>query len=132
MPGFDPRQFLELADDLSAPVGTTEAALRTSVGRAYYAAFLVARDRLGAIPLLSPEDLYDRPDVHGKVVQTVKGKKSGLGDKLNKLRRLRQQADYVLSSDDSGYRPEYANWAKNSSDARTIAKSIITHLVNLS
>lgn len=42
---FDPVGFLQVARDLNANA-TNEAEWRTAVGRAYYALFIMARDRL--------------------------------------------------------------------------------------
>ncbi len=128
MPPFDPKQFLHLAETISVGTNPSEAEFRTSVGRAYYAVFLIARDRLFALGKL---DSIERPDLHLKVVAGVRNIKRQLGDQLDTLRRYRGQADYVLSAQDTRYQQRYGNWQENWSRAQVIAQQIHTHIQNL-
>ena len=89
---FDPRLFYLVAKSIGRG-NADEAALRTAVGRSYYAAFLVARDRMG----LSSEKVK----VHFKVESELKRRgKLALGQKLGQLKRLRVKADYRLATAD--------------------------------
>lgn len=90
---FDPLDFLKLAEELSASPGD-EAKLRTSIGRAYYSAFLKAREWLKPKSLKS----YNGPEAHKEVQDDLERyKERMLKDKLSKLRRRRNEADYNLS-----------------------------------
>ena len=113
---FDPIQFLQLAQNLANPA-TDEAKLRTAVGRAYYTAFLVARDKAR---------ITRRRAVHMKTSIALK-KMHGyrtLGDKLQKLSRLRGVADYQLIPLD----PAERDWEVNWSSASALASDIIPKL----
>lgn len=80
---FDPVDFLHLAKKL---ISGDEASLRTAVSRAYYASFLLARDRLG-LSLRAPE-------VHRKVIKRMYDRKPSIGNTLHLLRHNRNSADY--------------------------------------
>lgn len=129
MPPFDPKQFLHLAKTISAGTNSSEAEFRTSVGRAYYAVFLIARDRLFILGRL--DSIEEIPDLHSKVVKEVRSIKRPLGDKLDALRRIRVQADYVLSAQDTRYQQQYGDWQNNWSRTQVIAEQIHTHIQNL-
>ena len=131
MPPFNPVNFFEVAEAVSSKPNPSEAELRTSVGRAYYASFLVARDRLCEINVL-PEWGRDFDKIHDKVIEKVSSVKSGLGNNLRNLRRLRTQADYVLSEEYPNYRHEYASWTQNWENANRLSSNLITHLPTLS
>ena len=64
-----------------------EIQLRTAINRAYYGAFLTARDRAG---------INDKSGkVHIRVAKHYRDSGNGVvGEKLNLLKRLRQKADY--------------------------------------
>ena len=113
---FDPVQFWQLGQDLATPA-TDEAKVRTAVGRVYYAAFLVARDKVG---------VTGRRAVHQKTSSALKkGRGSrALGDKLNTLFRLRGVADYQLVPSD----PAQRDWAANWKYASALASEIIPKL----
>jgi uncharacterized protein (UPF0332 family) len=85
---FDPLRFLSLARELSSG---DEARLRTSVSRAYYSSFLVARERLG----LTRERV---PEVHRTVIEELGARNRPAGVRLHRLRRMRNIADYDLST----------------------------------
>ncbi len=100
---FDWKQYLDLARHLSQPTtsdeGQREAMLRSSVSRAYYAAFCHARnycrDWLKFVPTNTADD-------HGRLRAFLKdGKRRGIALKLDQLRQWRNDADYTdsLTSD---------------------------------
>lgn len=111
---MDPREFLRIANQLAA--GTDEAALRTAVGRFYYAAFLVARDKLGLT--------HERTEVHVKVGRELKRRNRAAGDKLFRLKDLRVQADYHLSTPPR-------NWGATWTRASSIAAGLRTTLAGI-
>ncbi|MFQ6089637.1 MAG: hypothetical protein ACE5K0_12160 [Candidatus Methanofastidiosia archaeon] len=80
---FDPLDFFKLAKELA--VGD-EASIRTSIGRAYYASFLITRDKL--------ELELKIPEVHQKVVEILYKKYPSAANNLHQLRRLRNLSDY--------------------------------------
>jgi uncharacterized protein (UPF0332 family) len=92
---FDALDFLDLAKELKS--ATDEAKIRTSIGRAYYAAFLYAREWLRA----KGWSIYDNKDDHYRVLDGLKKYKGrALMDKMKSLRRdYRNEADYNLSMD---------------------------------
>jgi len=92
---FDWREYLELARYLAGMGGTLyspEAAYRSAVSRAYYAAFCWVRNyaaiKLGFKPQKSPDD-HRRLREHLKSQGYV-----GLASNLNKLREWRNNCDY--------------------------------------
>lgn len=112
---FDPREFLSVAAHL-AQVGD-EASLRTAVGRAYYASFLLARDKTG---------ITIGRDLHRQVIDAL-GLLPGCEDTaelLESLRRLRVRADYQLLPT----KPKQRNWSKNWQVAYILAQQIIPQL----
>ena len=82
---FDPIDFFHLAKEL---INEDEASIRTSIGRAYYASFLITRDKLGLRLRV--------PDVHHKVIESLYGVDPLIANKLHSLRRLRNSSDYDL------------------------------------
>lgn len=80
---FNPSDFLDVARKLEK---NNEASIRTSVGRAYYASFLTARNVL----------FIDEktPQVHRKVLGMLYNKNPVIANKLHYLRRQRNLADY--------------------------------------
>lgn len=84
---FDPLDFRQLAKGLAS--GTpSEAALRTAIGREYYALFLIARERT---------NVRGRRRVHKRVKKKVAKVDSGAAHQLGSLLELRCNADYDLS-----------------------------------
>lgn len=92
---MDPREFLTLVQQLS--LAMTEAAWRSAISRAYYAAFHVARHLLGDLGFTVPH--ADRAHAYlwlrlsncgNPLVQTA-------GRGLKDLRRDRNWADYDLT-----------------------------------
>ena len=96
---FDPQRFLILAGQLGN--STDEASLRAAVSRAYYAIFLIARDKLRV-----------GGNSHGAVIQATQTAHKATGDQLSSLFALRVLADYDLDPQDPGRRNWTANWQR--------------------
>lgn len=91
---FNPSDFFEVAESLYKNEKTA-AGYRTVIGRAYYAAFLMARDQAG---------LHSRgPGGHEGVAQHYKLKPHSehalIGNRLDSLRVERTYADYDCTTD---------------------------------
>lgn len=91
---FKPRKFWKLAsqligdDDYEKP-----CRIRTSVGRAYYAAFLYVRGKLERMGYHFPDD----HTVHQKVIDELKDRgNETMGDRLDRLLEKRRIADYYM------------------------------------
>lgn len=100
-PMFAPVSFYQLASDLHAASNGDEAQRRSAVSRAYYAAFLVARDAKG----ISSRER----DGHKLVIDAyMKGNEDdiSIGNRLATLKHKRVKADYLVhetcSQRDSG------------------------------
>ena len=95
---FDPQDYLPLVDSLlRAP--TASAEYRTARGRAYYAAYLVGRDRLAAIGV--EQHKSDRLSAHQWLVDKLRTAKTAphiqkLGERLEWMKIRRGWADYEL------------------------------------
>lgn len=113
-----------MAHKLGENPSCTEAEFRTAVGRIYYSLYHVSFRRLLVIKELEGEPSND---AHSTVISAVKAIKMNLGEKLDKLRHLRRQADYYLDTSD----PRFNNWPKNYRDAQSIASLILPALENL-
>ena len=116
---FDPLDYLALAEELGSNTG--EEKLRTAVSRAYYAAFLIARGRL--------QIGSKTRDVHREVIDSLK-KKAGytmVGNELDRLRKLRNTADYEFSPVD----PDLRDWSHNWAVADRIVAGILPRLQRL-
>ncbi len=93
---FNPEDFLDLARVLLADTDPNlgNAKYRSSISRAYYAAFLKAREKC-----TDRGCSYGRSsDVHERVIKDVKGVLGDRtsGDFLRLLKELRTKADYDL------------------------------------
>lgn len=110
---FNPLEFLQLANQLAA--STDEANLRTAVNRAYYALFLLARDKLS---------ITDTSGVHRLVVKVIKRRNNALADQLGSLKRLREVADY----EPVPKKEKDRNWQRNWRVAQELAKWILPKL----
>jgi uncharacterized protein (UPF0332 family) len=86
---FDWTEYLKLANELAKR--NDEASLRSSISRAYYGVFCIARNILGY-------KNYKGKNVHQKVIDKLKQNGSEfpkkLGQYLDELRRARNKADY--------------------------------------
>lgn len=92
---FDWREFLALSNDLrklAAAGRHQEAALRSAVSRAYYAAFCFARDQARAkLGYVSPRT----PEEHAELQRFLAANKYGkAASQLERLRQWRNKCDY--------------------------------------
>jgi uncharacterized protein (UPF0332 family) len=86
------RDFLPLATRLAA--GTTEADWRTAVGRAYYAAFHIARRLFAGLSFTVPRADRAHQDLVFRLSNSGESAVEQAGRDLETLRRLRNRADY--------------------------------------
>ena len=108
---FEPTEFLRVAYAL-ATEDADEAALRTAVGRAYYALFLIARDKLGVVTT---------EKVHGEVIGILNRRnRTRIANQLSSLLNLRLAADYQLVPEREYERDWRSNWVR--------AKQIVEYL----
>lgn len=113
---FVPEDFLKIADLIASG---DEAALRTAVGRVYYAAFLVAREVTG---------VSTRRNVHDQIARTLNEMgEAGLASQLGTLRHLREVADYELVPRE----PANRDWQRNWQQARRNAIRVLSRLREL-
>ena len=120
MAAFDPLEFSALARSLASR-SPSEAAYRTSVGRLYYSLHLLARGRLR----LTRRQLGSKP--HIAVVGQVRRRDLAVGNQLDRLRKLRVEADYFLQPSS----PQFANWGANYQTADLIATRILPRIQRL-
>jgi hypothetical protein len=111
---FDPLEFLRLADTLVTD-DADEAVLRTAIGRAYYAVFLVAREKTG---------IHGRQYVHERVRTAISPSDSRLASILGTMASLRLIADYELVPRS----PQDRNWRRNWQKTRRNAQWVIERL----
>lgn len=117
MSTFDPSCFLAVAQEL-ARSPAVEARLRTAVGRAYYALYLLARERLGE-KAGKGERL--------KTMTALNKKDPALKQKLALLEKLRVAADYHLVP----RAPYDGTWEENWSEASLLVEDITAKLDRL-
>jgi len=86
---FDWYGFLALADELAARAGD-EAAARTAISRAYYAAFHAGRAYLDRINI--PPELSGR--AHRQLRQVLESRDPAISETLARLHDWRKEADY--------------------------------------
>src|SRR5437899_4097445 len=110
-PPFDPAEFFAVAQGLAA-APTTEAKLRTAVGRAYSAVLIATRDRLG---------ITATEGVHALTIREAKVRYRPYGDQLDSFRWLRTKADYNMQQTD----PTLADWPALWQRADTLAKRLL-------
>jgi uncharacterized protein (UPF0332 family) len=95
MSAFDPHDFLDLSIHLCSDSNyKNDSRLRTSIGRAYYATFLVVREYL--------TDNFkcgfnDDAQEHKNVIERITNIDPDIGEDLKKLRLDRNDADYHLN-----------------------------------
>jgi uncharacterized protein (UPF0332 family) len=95
MPAFDPEGFLELAGQLLDDKNyDTESKVRTAIGRAYYAAFLITQSKLENLG----QSFDDEHRIHADVIKKLSARDGALGSKLNTLFDYRVDADYKMNS----------------------------------
>src|SRR5687768_7459635 len=112
---FDPLQFLRLADELASN-DADEAALRTAIGRAYYAVFLVARKHTS---------VRGRHQAHHIVREELGSHSSRLAALLGTMASYRDLADYDLQPVNRQRQDWRRNW-------RLVRKNAIEVLDELS
>jgi hypothetical protein len=100
MNAFDPEEWLEVAEVCCdrIPGVDGEALLRTALNRAYYAALLAMRERIEQV---HGAGVVPRARTHAAILKAVKsggGRFSRIFYALQRLRELREGADYVLRS----------------------------------
>jgi hypothetical protein len=93
-------EFLTVAREL-ANRSQSEASLRVAVGRAYYAVFLIARDKAR---------LQGKERIHERVWRAIEFKQLVAAAHFDSLRELRVQADYFPVTDEPDYQDWSANW----------------------
>jgi hypothetical protein len=115
---FDPLDFLRLADELAAD-DADEAALRTAIGRAYYAVFLLAR---------SKTPIRDRRAAHVRVRESISPTNQRLASLLGGMSRYRDIADY----EPIPANPQFRDWRRNWEIIRRNANDVLDELSTLS
>ena len=117
---FDPRTFYDFANYIkgmtnSIPEEIVQAAYRTCISRAYYAAFLSTRDKILLLPIR--EDVrrtIERSELtHAVLAEIIKKIDSELGDCFANLRKRRNNADYNTKIE---IKPKDVVWALKSAD----------------
>jgi hypothetical protein len=111
---FGPLAFLAVANAL-ATEDADEAALRTAVGRAYYAVFLVARSRSGVM---------DTQFAHERVRSALSTSSTRLASVLGSMSRLRMIADYEPMPRNVQERDWRRNWEKTRRNADSVLEEL--------
>jgi hypothetical protein len=115
---FNPERFLDVANNLAKD--EDEASLRSAVGRAYYATFITARDRLR---------ISETENVHGTVIDEVnRTVGNSIGSQLAAMRRLRAVADYEMQPID----PTCRDWRENCDKQISLASLLLPRMQSLS
>lgn len=112
---MDPADFLAVADRLRG--SPSEAERRTSVGRAYYALYNLLVMRLSSQGFSFQKDGGDHGRLVRYLIQSENLEASKLGERLKKLRTLRNVADYEMEAAIDANRAELAyRWARTATD----------------
>ena len=114
---FDPVEFVRIAE-LIAETDSSEAGLRTAVGRLYYAAMLTVRDAL---------NVPGGRRVHGRVIGQLSGRDTIAARHLRRLERLRILADYDMNIQD----PLRSDWRRNYDTARSLVTFILRRIATI-
>lgn len=127
---LDPELFLVQARRL-ARTAENEADYRSAVSRAYYACHLTARDALFGVDAGGG----GRPS-HWTVIASVAGAGENDADRLRRLKRMREVADYVTDSSHPEVQRVFANsrasdWASLAGRALAVADMLIPRLRTL-
>lgn len=95
---FNPRKFLELGRTLLEDRRyESDSRARTAIGRLYYAAFLVALQKLQQLGIA----IQDNNKIHQEVIDTYMERGlSSIGNILDQLREKRVDADYHMMSEE--------------------------------
>lgn len=114
---YDPLELLELAKELSQ--SSEESKLRTAVGRAYYAIFLIARERMR---------LTSEERIHATVSHEISLRAGRMvKERYDDMKELHRVADYELRPID----PEYRDWRDNWNTQQTLANSLLPKVQSL-
>ena len=116
-PAFDPLRFLQLADELATD-DADEAALRTAIGRAYYAVFLLARMQTS---------VAGRHLAHHRVREELSPRSQRLAALLGTMASYRDMADYDLQPANR----QHQNWRRNWEHVRRNATIVLDELSKL-
>jgi uncharacterized protein (UPF0332 family) len=103
---FNWKDYFDLAQELLKK--SEECYLRSSISRAYYGVFCMARDKAG-LKDYRPNFKKGEPGIHEKVISTYRNslnrEKKLAGRTLDTLRRSRNKADYngdiIIKGDDA-------------------------------
>ncbi|MBC6475923.1 MAG: HEPN domain-containing protein [Hormoscilla sp. GM102CHS1] len=118
---FDWSQYLHLARELAEKT-TDEAKMRSAISRAYYAAFIKARNYLQEWEGLTIPTQNTHQYVIDQFRNSEEQVRKNIGNRLNRLRLYRNQSDY-----DNTF-PDLANKTRES---LTLGRRIISGLGNL-
>lgn len=114
---FGPLDFLRLADTLATD-DPDEAALRTAVGRAYYAVFLLARAKTG---------VEGKRQAHERVRQAISPVNERLASLLGTIATARYFADYEPRPTNSNF----SDWKRIWQQVRQNVTSVLDELETL-
>jgi hypothetical protein len=114
---FDPLDFLRLADELATDEAD-EAALRTAIGRAYYAVCPLARNKTS---------VRDRRSAHVRLREEISPTNQRLASLLGSMSKHRDVADYEPMPDS----PQFRNWRRNWEYVRRNADDVLDELNTL-
>jgi uncharacterized protein (UPF0332 family) len=118
---FGWEDYLSLANDLKDQ--HNEAALRSAVSRAYYAAFNIAKDFLGKNGIVISEN---KASVHQEVWSAFEGRGETWGAVYrhgDSLKQRRRAADYNLTPRNRNGKPK--NWLEEVKHSIDEAKSVL-------
>ena len=122
-------QLLEVAKELNNSVKQNsilaEAKYRTVVGRAYYAAFNIAKEYLESAGLVFSNDGRAHTEVRSEL-RRIGGKAASAASKLNTLRDMRGRADYELNPSRGAIK-----WRNESAMAIKLAERIFQDIGSL-
>lgn len=126
MTGLD---FINLAIKLSN--SRVEAELRTAVSRAYYGAFHVAKELLEQCGIGLPRGVSPHDKVCFCLSNSADEDARRAGDKLNNLRRIRNDADYELAADQFASQRNVQRQVRNATEIVTAIDSCTLKLSSL-
>lgn len=112
---FSPTQYMEVARHLATDL-TNEPRLRAAVSRAYYAIFLMVREKA---------HITGKDSVHERAKTATASKSYSHGGTYQTLREMRTHADYVLKPGDQGYDSAYDDWVENWKNAEWCCNSLL-------
>jgi uncharacterized protein (UPF0332 family) len=126
MTGFD---FISLAIKLAN--SSTEAELRTSVSRAYYGAFHVAKELVESCGVVLARGSNPHDKVYYCLDNCADEDAKKAGSKLNSLRAVRNDADYELGMDQFTSQRNIQRHLRNANDIVNAISSCHQKLASL-